>query len=155
MSFQAKDSLVLDRQLKVQSVKIPFTITHNATPASKVITTFDPSILFLDTQGLNQITIASGALETGETLPALNTPTDSSGAFAALVKIREPLQDVVSAKLVARDASGLILSCEVLAFTTGSAHAGQSVVLNIRSGVNLSTTDLNCALEVEYVVVSE
>ncbi len=151
LSFQAKDPIVLDRELKVQKVSIPFTITHSATPGSKVIVADEPSILFLDTEGLNQITIAAGALQTGEVLPSLATPTDSTGAFAALLLIREPLSKVVYARLTGRGATSISLSCEVLAFTTGTG-GGQSAVVNVRSGINLSTTDLNAVLELEYIV---
>lgn len=152
MSFQAKDSIVLNRQLKVQRVVIPFTITGNATPASKVLANDEPSKLFFKTEGLNQITIANGAIETGETLPSLASATDATGVINALIKINEPLAKVMLVRVVGRSSTQLSRQGEILAFTTGSTNSGQSIVCNITTGVNLASANIDAAIEVEYVV---
>jgi len=154
MSYEAKLPLVKNRQDKVQRLSIPLAITGNATPANKVIAADEPTILFVKTEGLNQITTASGALETGETLPTLATATDATGVFNMLIKIGEPLAKVCSVKLVPRGTqNGAIVACEILAFTTGSDNSGQSIVAEVTSGVNFSTpANLDATIEVEYVV---
>jgi hypothetical protein len=151
MSFQAKDSGVLSRQNKVQRLVIPFTIASNATPASKVIACDEPALVFIKTEGLNQITIAAGALETGETLPTLAAATDSTGVINVLVKINEPLVKVMSVKIHSRGATQTAKPGEVLAFTTGSTNSGQSVVANITTAVNLASASIDAVLEVEYI----
>lgn len=152
MSFDAKNSQVQDRKLKVQRLVIPFTITGNATPASKSIASDEPSLLFLKVEGIDQITEATGALEDGETLPSLASATDSTGVINALVKIGEPLKKVCLVRVVGRDGTQLSRQGQILAFTTGSDNAGQSVVCNITTGVNLTSASIDAALEVEYVV---
>jgi hypothetical protein len=151
-SFRANDSLVLDRQLKVQKVSIPFTVTANATPASKAQSTDEPAVLFLRTEGVDGITTTSGALSSGEVMPgSLVSLSDASGNFIALCKVREPLAKIISVNLVGRGATAINKSCQVLALTTGTG-GGQSAVCNVRSGVNLATTDLDAVLEISYVV---
>lgn len=152
MSYQAKDSTVDNRQLKVQRLVIPFTITGNATPASKVIAADEPSLLFFKTEGLDQITVASGALESGEVLPTLATATDSTGVINALVKINEPLAKVMSVKVIGRTATALDKQGTILAFTTGSTNSGKSIVCNLTTAVNLASASIDAALEVEYIV---
>lgn len=150
MSFQAKDSVCLGRQLKVQKVSIPFVVVANATPASKTASSDEPSMVFLRLEGVDQITEATGALASGETMPSgLVTLADSSGSFVALCKINEALAKVVSVKVVGRTGTaGLLKSCECLGFTS----VGQSVVANVRTGISLATTTLDAVLEIEYVV---
>ncbi len=152
MSFQPKDSQVMGRANKVQRICIPLTITHHATPASKAIASDEPSLVFVKTEGLNQITEAAGALETGETLPTLATATDSTGVINVLVKIGEPLQKVISVKLTSRGATQMGKQGQVLAFTTVSTNCGKSVVANITTGVDLAAADIDAVLEVEYVI---
>lgn len=152
MSFDAKKAQVQDRKLKVQRLVIPFAITGNATPASKTIAVDEPSLLFLKVEGINQITTGTGALESGESLPSLASATDSTGVINALVKIGEPLAKVCLVRVVGRGATQLSKQGEILAFTTGSDNAGQSVVCNITTGVNLASASIDAALEVEYIV---
>lgn len=151
--YQPKDSQVYSRQLKVQRLSIPFTVTHNATPASKTSTVDEPGLLFFNFAGITGITSAAGAIDSiGETLPTLATATDSTGVFNVLIKINEPLAKVCSISIKGRaGASGITDFCQILAFTTGSVNAGQSIVANITSGVNFGTTDLDACLQVEYI----
>lgn len=152
MSFEPKDSQVASRALKVQKLSIPIAITGNAIPASKVLASDEPSLVFIKTEGLDQITVAKGALETGETLPTLATATDATGVINVLVKINEPLSKVMSVKLIGRTATALDKQGTVLAFTTGSTNSGKSIVANFTTGVDLAAASIDACLEVEYVV---
>jgi len=154
MSYPAQSSLVYGRQLKVQKLSVPFTITANATPALKTRSVDEPALLFLRLEGAGQddITVAKGALSSGESLPAgLATADDGTGVAVGLMKISEPLAKIVSVKLVSRNATQLMKSCEVLALTTGT-NGGQSIVFNIDSGVDLAAVSMNAVIEVEYIV---
>lgn len=152
--YQPKDAAVYNRQLKVQRLSIPFTVTHNATPASKVITVDEPSLVFFNFQGITQLSTAFGAIETGEILPSLASATDSTGVFNVLVKINEALIKVCSVSIEGRaGATGVTNLCQILPFTTGSTNSGQSIIANVTSGVNFSSTDLDACLKVEYVTV--
>ncbi len=83
MPFQAKNDQVLQRQLKVQKLVIPFTVTANATPASVVLRNDEPSVLFLKSEGVDQITAAQGS----ETATFSVSPNDANGIMNMFVKI--------------------------------------------------------------------
>ena len=147
MSFQAKQSQVRDRQLKVQKLSIPLDITYHATPASKVVLVDEPGILFLQVEGIDRITEAAGAVDDDTTLPTMSAESDANGIFYAAFKIGEVVSKVVSCKLVNR-ATTEILACEILA----SADSGLVAIVKVDSGINLSTTDMDATLELEYIV---
>ena len=63
-TYQAKDSTTQGVQLKVQELHLPFTIVGSATAASVSIVVADPAVLFLNTEGVNQITAALAAADT-------------------------------------------------------------------------------------------
>lgn len=151
MSYDSKDSQVQGRKLKVQKMSIPVAITSNATPASKVVAVDEPSLVFVNVEGIAGITSAKGAIGSAETLPTLATATDSTGVINVLVKTNEPLLKVMSVKLVGRGATQLFKQGEILAFTTGTG-GGTSIVCNITTGVNLASASIDGCLEVEYVV---
>lgn len=146
-NYNAKADLVQNRQLKVQRLVIPFTITGNATPASVVITRDEPGILFLKTEGVNQIT---AALDAADGTPTLAAADDSDGIFNLMVKISEPVGKVMQAKVSGR-ASAAIVGC-TLANTTGITAGGDKIVLNCDTAVDFSAANLDGCLEVEYVV---
>jgi len=150
-AYQAKSELVLGAQLRVQSLKLPFSITGNATPASVVITRDDPSVLFVKTEGVNQIT---GALDSGDTAPTLASAVDANGVFNVMVKVGEKIKKVVSAKLVRMD-SAEIIACTLPSAPSSGIVAGGSldkIVLNVDSGADLSSASPKYCLEVDYVV---
>lgn len=142
-NYSAKDELVQGRQLKVQRVSIPFVITANATPASVAIACDEPAVLFLKTEGVNQIAaVADGS-------PTLASANDAAGTFNVLVRINESVAKVMQAQVIGR-AAALVKNC-TLANTTGLTAAGDKIVLNCTTAVNLSTTSLDGCLVVEYV----
>jgi hypothetical protein len=145
--YQASNELTLQRQLKVQKVSIPFVIVGNASSASVSVSCDEPAILFIRTQGVDQIT---SALDSGETANYSTSPVDSSGTFNILVKIREPVQKIVSLRCadvvtgvlykLSEDAGGPI------------ASNGSDMMLDCVASVSIATSNtLNGCVEVEYV----
>jgi hypothetical protein len=144
MPYQAQDAQVQGRQLKVQRLVIPFTITHHATASLVVIAKDEPALLFLNTEGVDQITaVADGS-------PSFASPSDSAGTFNILVKVGESVAKVMQAQVIGRSAA-LVKNC-TLANTTGLTAAGDKIVLNCTTAVNATTTDLNACLCIEYVI---
>lgn len=153
--FYPKGDRVWDRAVKVQRLVIPFVITHNATPASKVLSVDEASVLFLQTQGLTQVSIASGALDAGQSTPAFDlTAADSSGAFNLLVNINidKPIK-IMRAGITNRAVGGGLATYHNVSnpdIATGGVT--YQMLLNCASGVNLTTTDLDGCLDIEYIV---
>lgn len=149
--FDAKDDLVRGRAQKVQRLSIPLLITHNATPASKSVASDEPSILFVNVEGIVGISTSSGALESGEVAPTLATATDSTGVINICVLIKEPLVKVMDVQCITRNSTACNVGGNILAFSTVSANSGQSIFANLTTGVNLAATDLNACIIVEYI----
>jgi hypothetical protein len=150
MSYMSKNSLVQGRELKVQRLVIPFTITHSATPSAVVLNNNDePNILFLQSEGVNQIT---GAKAAGETATYTSSgPTDVSGLMNLFVKIQpdDVCTKVCQAKITSRT-TGVSQPC-FLGSSTGISSAG-NIMLAMDSSINNATTDSSLCLEVEYTV---
>lgn len=147
MSFIAKKSAVHERQLKVQSIEIPLSITGHATPASVVAKSDADAILFLKTEGTNRITSAAGALDSGETAPTFVAAVDATGKFAALVKIGEQIDKAVSCLLVRRDGHA-VENCKI----AGISSSGDKIGLDCDTAVDLSAANLDASLELKYIV---
>ncbi len=145
MSFNAKQELVLGRQLKVQELCIPLVITGNATPASVVLATDEPSLLFLKTQGVDKIT---AALDAGEAAPTFVAQNDANGLFSAMIKIGEQIDKVICAQIIRRDEHGV--DTGKLANTTGITANGDKIVFDCDTGKDLSLANLNACLIVRY-----
>ena len=143
-SYYAKDSLVQNQQLKVQRLVIPFKVAHSASSASVVIAASQPALLFLNTQGVNQISaVAAGT-------PSFTSPNDAAGTMNVLVQINEPVLLVCHAEVISR--TGAVSAVTTLANTTGLTTAGNQVVLNVTTGVNSTTTDLDACFIMEYII---
>lgn len=99
MSYNSKDELVLGRQLKVQRLSIPFVITAHATASAVVISRDEPAILFLKTEGVDEITAAADGS------PTFTAPDDSDGIFNILVVLNESVAKVMNARVVGRTAA--------------------------------------------------
>ena len=163
-AYYPKASQVMERSLAVEELVIPFTITHNATPASKVLGTDEASILFLQTQGITQINSTSGALDSGEATPSFDlSAADSSGAFNMLVNVNPgglysypPVQGDIVKKILSVSCKDRLTGT---AFTTYinstnpplSANSDQ-MLINCASGINLATTDINGVMTITYTV---
>jgi hypothetical protein len=154
MSYSSKDEVLQNRQLKVQRVSIPLSIVGNATPASVVPRNDEPARLFLQTEGVDQIT---GALDTNETATYTTAASDVNGVFRALLKVRESVEKVVSAKCVNRIDGSFepAFLGSATGITTGTG-GGKSIMLAVDSDVALNAANtLNACLEVEYVVAEQ
>lgn len=151
-TFQPKASTVAQRALKVQELAIPLAITHNATPASKVVANDEPALLFINAQGVTQITIAKGALDSGEATPSFDlAAADATGDLNMLVKISEPLAKIVSATVVSRK-TGASYATYVNAAGASLSANGDKMLLNCHTNLDLSATDLDACLVVRYTV---
>lgn len=148
MSYDAKNELVRARQLKVQKLSLPFRIVGNATPASVAITKDDPSLLFVKTQGVDQIT---AALDTADGSPSLTAANDANGIFNLMVKVGESLGKIVKAQVTSRT-DGVSHPC-FIDDTDGISAAGDKILLTCDSTVALNAANtLDACLEVQYVV---
>ncbi len=150
-SYSAKDEVVQNRQLKVQRVSIPLSIVGNATPASVVPRNDEPARLFLQTEGVDQIT---GALASGETATYTVAASDANGVFRALLKVNESVEKVCAAYACRRDAFELVPARlgSASGITTGSG-GGKSIMLAVDTALALNAANtLDACLVVEYVV---
>lgn len=152
MSYSPKASAVAQRALKVQRLVIPLTVSANATPASKVVANDEPAVLFINAQGVTQITAAKGALDSGEATPTFDLAlADATGDLNMLVKISEPVSKVLSARVVDR-ATGASYACYTNTSAAPLSANGDKMLLNCHTNISLATTALNACLVVEYVV---
>lgn len=151
MAYMAKSELVQGRQLKVQKLEIPFTITGNATPASVVVVVDEPSIMFVKTQGTDKITVAAGALDSGEAVPTFVAQNDGTGLFSVLIKVSEQIDKVCYARIVKRN-SHTGADTAKIANTTGISANGDKIALDCDTSVDLSAASLNACLEIAYIV---
>lgn len=155
-NYQAQNQNTLSRQLKVVELAIPFNVTANGTPASKTQTTDEPSLLFINTEGLTGISVASGAFDTSAEAAAITfaTATDATGVYNLLLRVGEQVQKVVSAEVTRNLVSGAteLLTCSnPTGATRYVTSLGDKLVFNLDSGVNFATTNYDATLIVRYV----
>lgn len=149
--YPAKDEVLNGRQLKVQRVSIPLSIVGNATPASVVPRNDEPARLFLQTEGVDQIT---GALASGETATYTTAASDANGVFRALLRVNESVEKVVSLQCFNRVSGVLELAFlgSATGITTGTG-GGKSIMIAVDSATALNAGNtLSACLIVEYVV---
>ena len=151
MPYESKDTLVLGRQLKVQSLVIPFTVVGSATSTSVVLSSDEPGFTFLRTEGVDQIT---GALLDGETATFTTATNDANGIVQVLIRLNQEVNKVCQVKACLRDsatAQGALLG-SATGITTGAAGGtALMLVVDFASGFNSAVTK-NACLEVEYVL---
>lgn len=154
MNYNAKQSLVQDRQLKVQRLVVAFQVIGNATAANVSLSNESPSLVYLQSNAVNQIT---AALASGETATFTGTPADASGQLNVLVKVGEPVVKVVSVA-ISDLGTGFTALTGVAAklgsatgITTGAA-GGSSIMLEVAIGAdNTTATTSQRSLIVEYI----
>lgn len=150
MAYEAKNQNVQGRQLKVQELAIPFSITHNATPGSVVHTNDEPAVLFLRTEGNDKITTSSGALASGETATYSVAANDANGIVNFYVKLYDDnCSKVISAQVIDR-VNGTVHPAK-LGDTDGISSEG-NIMITSDTTVDLSTTSLSGVLIVKYIV---
>lgn len=151
-SYDSKSSLVLDRQLKVQRLVIPFTIVGNATPADKTRSVDEPSILFLSLEGTGQNDITA-ALD-GDTITYTDAPADSTGIFNVYMKVGEVVSKICSARCQ-RLSTTLTDADDVCTVALGDANglsADGNIGLTVDCAQALTSGTHNLVLQVEYIV---
>ena len=145
MSFTfSKNSGNYDYEIKSHRLSIPFTITFNATPASKSHASDLPSAMTLSTEGL---TAAATAIDTGT---SFTTQTDSTGIFGVLLSNLGTVYKLYDVQLV-NLSSGTAALTRVGASSTGVTASGNIAVSVDWSG-NLATTSLTATMIVDYNV---
>lgn len=147
-TFESKNSQVRGRQLKVQRLCIPFTLTASATPSAVVLGCDEPSIMFMQSEGVNQITAAKAS---GETATYTTTPVDADGTLNFFIKIQpdDVCAKVISARMASRVTG--VSQPLMLGDADGISSLG-NIMLTLDSAVNHATTNVNGTIEVEYVV---
>lgn len=165
MSYDAQSSMVREVQLKAQRLVLAFSVVGNATPASKSSTVDDPSVLFLRMEGTGQdnITVASGALDSASDSPTGSNETsptytdaadDSSGIINCLVKVSEPIKKVLRAtcqRVSTTESDANDAYTVSLGDADGISANGDKILLTI-TGTALTSGTQNLCLEVEYSV---
>jgi hypothetical protein len=158
MEVIAKDVLVHGRKLKVQRLVIPFTIVGHATSTSVTHTVDEPGVLFLKTEGVDNIT---AVIESDETAPTFgDSPSDANGVFNALLKIGEQVSKVCSVRLSRRGATIATAAAQVASLGTSTgivvlAAGGNSDKIALSCDCTVALNSGNTAdlcLEVEYIV---
>ncbi len=153
MAFISKNEMVFDRQLKVQRLSIPFVIVGNASSASVAPSSDEPSVMFMKTQGVDQIT---PALASGESASFSNSPSDASGQFNIAIDVKENVAKVCCARIKRRDASFAGSTEQVCSLEGISQKSGANctkLLLSCDSDIDLSGANtLDACLEVEYIV---
>lgn len=153
MAYDSKNELVRANQLKSQSLHLNFSVAGNATPASVVVTADDPALLFIKTEGTDRITVAQGALDSGDTTPTYTAPNDANGQFAVLVRVGEKVKKVKSAKCVRRNGQEVI-SCELTSSPSDSIAGVDKtkIALNCNSGAAFTSGTFDACLELVYEI---
>lgn len=152
MSYNPKQAQVAKVALQVQTLKLPFTIAGSATAANVVFTPYNSDVLFCKTAGTNTITVAAGALDSGETVPTLQAEDDSAGKFSLLAKVSETINKIVGAELKQFGGTAQNPGSIALANTTGLTANGDKIVLDLNTGIAHNTAvTLTYCLEISYV----
>lgn len=156
MPYDSKKAEVQRAQLKAQRLVLPFQIVGNATPASKTSNIDDPAVLFLQMEGIDNITSSSGALDSGESAPSFTTAAnDTNGIFNCLVKVGESISKVLRASCYRRSTT-VAEADDVYVVSLGDADGlsanGDKIILSIDGPSALTSGTHNLCLEVEYIV---
>lgn len=144
MSY-AKNSPVNDYQVKQNRLCIPFTIVHNATPASKTNSNDLPAAMTLACEGQ---TAAAAAIDSGTNF---STPTDSTGVFGVLIANLGTVNKVLKAE------AAMLSSGTAAVSLSGASSSGVTASGNIAVSVDwsgsLATTDLSATMIVDYNIL--
>lgn len=153
-NYYSKDNILMQRQLKVQKLSVPFVIVGNATAANVSITCDEPSRVFFKTAGVDQIT---SNVPSGETATYSQSPSDSAGRFNVLILLEEPAGKIVSAKCLdlANGASQVTVrgsSTGVSSPASGNSY-GTALMLTITASQALNASNtVDACIEIEYDV---
>jgi hypothetical protein len=139
-----KNSAVEDYKLREKRLVIPFSITGNATPASKVVSNDLPAAMVLSTEGL---TAQAAAIDSGCNF---TTPVDANGIFGILAYNLGTVEKLLDVQLV-NLSSGTATISRKGASSTGVTASG-NIAVSIDSSLDLSMVNLSGHLVIEYRV---
>lgn len=146
-SFYAKSANAQDRQLKVQRLVIPFSVTASATASAVVLSNDEPSVMFMKSEGVDYIAAEVTAL--ADTATYSVAPDDSDGKMNFFIVVGEAVAKVCQANVIDR-ANGGSQPCK-LGDTDGLSTLG-NIMLSLDSTTDFSSTSANFCLEVDYIV---
>lgn len=154
--YQAQNQNTLSRQLKVVELAIPLNVVANATPASKTQRTDEPTLLFVKTEGIDGITVNSGAFDTSAEASAITfaTSNDANGVYSLLLRVGEQVAKVVSAevhKTLVGGAAEIVSASSPTGATRYLTNLGDKLVFDLDSAVNFAATNYDATLVVRYV----
>jgi hypothetical protein len=139
-----KNSQVEDYKLRSKRLVIPFSIVHNATPASKTNSNDLPSSMTLALEGQ---TAAAAAIDSGTNF---TTPVDATGNFGVLLsslgtvsKLTKYTIDFLSSGTMTVAAKGA---------SSSGVTASSNIAISATWSGSLATTDLSGVLTVDYQV---
>lgn len=155
-NYDAKHELTRARQLKTQRLAIPLFIDADATPASVTLVSDEPGMVFCKSEGVDQITLALGAVDTAAELSAITftAANDANGIFNVICRVGETIEKVVSVKLHRRNSStDVTISGTTPTGVTGYiTSGGDKIAANFDTGVNYASANGDYVLEFEYTV---
>jgi hypothetical protein len=133
-----------NHDLSMRSLVIRCSVTANATPASKVHTTDLPGVVYLKTQGKDDVTAQESGAVTG-------TQTDASGQIGVLIKLPDAATEVtmLSVEDVAGNASGTLTVSRIL---TDGITAGGNIELQVAGLDTMASVSPTIAIRVDYKV---
>lgn len=149
-AYLDQSNRVQDYSIKQRRLCIPFTITGNATPASKT-SSVDLSAVYVVTEGL---TAAAAAADSGTNFTA---PADSTGDFSLLLMTgASATRKLMSCTVLQRTGSTATNQFQVVAHkgasSTGVTASGNLAVSVTAAGLNLATENFDGIVIVEYMV---
>lgn len=147
MSFNSRNDIVLNQQLKVQELVLPYTIRASNTAASVVLTPANPAVLFLKSSGVDQIT---SNIPTGDTVPGFTQvtiaegATNQTGAMVNLIsgdKVVQIVEAFTLCKNIAEGVQGSVLVQEPNCVLGVGTVSQQTMFFYLKTASsNLSTT---------------
>lgn len=144
MAHFNKVSSVEDYRIRSERLCVPFTIVHNATPASKTNSNDLPAAMVLACQGQ---TATAAAIDSGTNF---TTPTDSTGVFGVLLYNLGTVNKVHKADIV-NLSSGTVAVSLAGASSSGVTASG-NIALSVDWSGDLTATDLSGTLCVDYII---
>lgn len=139
-----KNSQVEDFKLRSKRLVIPFSIVHNATPASKTNSNDLPSSMVLALEGQ---TATAAAIDSGTNF---TTPVDSTGIFGIL------LYNLGTVSKLCKYEVSFLSSGTITVTAKGASTSGVTASSNIAVSADwsgdLSATDLTAVCTVDYQV---
>jgi hypothetical protein len=148
MAYEPKNELVRNRALKVQTLVIPFVVVGNATPASVALSCDEGGFMFMQSQGVNQIT---PALDAGETATYTTTLNDANGILNILIKLRDDVAIKICEARVINRISGAAYPA-YLGSASGLTSSAEGLMVAATLPAFNTAVTVDACLRIDYVV---